>query len=57
LIHFLHDFAVNQDQDDENVDGSLLSEPKAQGEASQLYGIKRLHQQNAQDVGNKGPYG
>ena len=46
-IKFLHQMDVSEDQNNENIDGTLLRPPKAKLEAKERYLVQLIHQHNA----------
>lgn len=54
-INTIHRKGVHERQNDKNIDGSLLSEPKAQRETAEVKLVKRLNEDNTEKIGNNKP--
>jgi hypothetical protein len=54
-VQVSHQLAVDEDEDHEYVDGSLLGEPEAQREASHFDVVKGNHQEDAQYIAHNEP--
>jgi hypothetical protein len=57
LVELVHQDDVNVNENDKNVDGALLSEPKAELGAANFDGVQGLYQENPKYIRDKEPYG
>ena len=56
-IEPVHEFDVHQDEDDEDVDGSLLGKPEPELESTDPNRIEWLDEEDAEAVGDDEPDG
>lgn len=57
LVQAVHQPDIDEDQDDENVDGSLVGKPEAEFGATNGKLVRPVDGENAQAVGNDKPNG
>jgi hypothetical protein len=55
VVEPVHTPCVNEDQDDKDINGTLLSEPKTERHAEKLNRIQRFHEEDSESDGHKGP--
>ena len=56
LIELVHQLYIDEDENDENVDGTLLGKPKAQFKAADPDAIQSIYEENAEAIGDQKPY-
>ena len=56
FIQFIHQSHVNEYQNHEDVDRSLLGKPKPKLESTHSDAVKLVNQEDSENIGNEKPY-